>query len=161
MKKILKLFIAGAMILSLVGCGVNSKGEDNNSTIDNENINKVEEAKEQPPVTIEELPVDITILEPNSIGTIYMEATFTNNSKYAIKGFSIEALLKDTNEKTYLSNYDTVMPGETSPKFDSFGPSTGNADDIEVLEYEINVIDEAGEVIYLTYDTKLNTYKWH
>lgn len=42
----------------------------------------------------------------------------------------MDILLKDKNEKTYLSNYDTVLPGETSPNFKCFGPDTGNIDDI-------------------------------
>lgn len=53
------------------------------------------------------------------------------------------------------------MPGETSPKFESFAPSTGNKDDIELLKYEITVINEDGTSTYLEYDTKLKLYTWY
>ncbi|CAM2079568.1 MAG: DUF4352 domain-containing protein [uncultured Clostridium sp.] len=156
MKKLLMAIMAGTLLLSLVSCGGN-ENIDNNSQ---NNVNVQAEEKEQPPVTLEELPMNITILEPDSIGNRYMEATFTNNSKYAIKGFNVTVLLKDKNEKTYLVTYDTVMPGETSPKFESFAPATGNAEDVEYLQYEITVVDENGEEIYLSYDVKLKTYEW-
>lgn len=156
MKKLLMAIMAGTLLLSLVGCGANENVDNNSQS----NVNVQAEEKEQPPVTLEELPMNVTILEPDSIGNRYMEATFTNNSKYAIKGFNVTVLLKDKNEKTYLGTYDTVIPGETSPKFESFAPATGNAEDVEYLQYEITVVDENGEEIYLSYDVKLKTYEW-
>lgn len=160
MKKLLMAIIAGTLLLSLVGCGGNKKVDNNSQNNVNVQVEEKNEEKEQPPVMIDELPMNVTILEPDSIGNRYMEATFTNNSKYAIKGFNVTVLLKDKNEKTYLGTYDTVMPGETSPKFESFAPATGNSEDIEYLQYEITVINENGEEIYLTYDVKLKTYEW-
>lgn len=160
MKKLLMAIIAGTLLLSLVGCGGNKKVDNNSQNNVNVQVEEKNEEKEQPPVMIDELPMNVTILEPDSIGNRYMEATFTNNSKYAIKGFNVTVLLKDKNEKTYLGTYDTVMPGETSPKFESFAPATGNSEDIEYLQYEITVIDENGEEIYLSYDVKLKTYEW-
>lgn len=161
MKKLLMTIISGALLLSLVGCGGNKKVDNNLQNNVNVQVEENSQEKEEPPVTIEELPMSVTILEPDSIGNRYMEATFTNNSKYAIKGFNVTVLLKDKNEKTYLGSYDTVMPGEMSPKFESFAPATGNADDIEYLEYEITVVDEDGEEIYLSYDVKLKMYEWY
>lgn len=114
-----------------------------------------------PLVIVEELPLEITILKPDSIGTRYMEATYKNNSNYAIKGFSATVLLKDKNEKTYLSNYDTILPGETSAIFDTFAPDTGFMTDIEILEYDITVVKEDGTKIYITYDAKLKIYNWY
>lgn len=160
MKKLLMAIIAGTLLLSLVGCGGNKKVDNNSQNNVNVQVEEKNEEKEQPPVMIDELPMNVTILEPDSIGNRYMEATFTNNSKYAIKGFNVTVLLKDKNEKTYLGTYDTVTPGETSPKFESFAPATGNSEDIEYLQYEITVINENGEEIYLTYDVKLKTYEW-
>ena len=169
MKKLLMAIITGTLLLSLVACGEDKKVDDNsqnnvNAQVEEKKDEKEEkeqkEQKEQPPVTIEELPMNVTMLEPDSIGNRYMEATFTNNSKYAIKGFNVTVLLKDKNEKTYLTKYDTIMPGETSPKFETFAPATGNSEDMEYLSYDIIVVDENGEEIYLTYDAKLKTYKW-
>ena len=164
MKRII-LVLCSLLMLGLVSCGNSAKAEDSNAATNGGSNAKVEDKKEDkketPPVTLEELPFNVTILEPDSIGTVYMEATFTNNSKYAIKGFNIAALLKDKNEKTYLGTYDTVMPGETSPKFESFGPETKNPEDIEYLTYDVVVIDDAGKEIYLNYDAKLKKYTWY
>lgn len=85
--------------------------------------------------------------------------TYTNNSKYAISGFTLTALLKDSNEKTYYSCYDTVLPGETSPNFESFGPKTLNKNDVEFLECQITITDSQGNTQYITYDYKLKSYR--
>jgi len=68
--------------------------------------------------------------------------------------------LKDKNEKTYLSTYDTVLPGETSPKFVTFAPDTGKKEDMEYLMYEIIVAKEDGTTVHLTYDVKTEKYTW-
>ena len=99
------------------------------------------------------------MLEPDSLGTRYMEATFTNNSNYIVTGYSLTVLLKDENEKTYLSVYDTVKPGETSPKFESFAPESGEEDDMEVLEYELTIQGEDGTEYFVNYDVKLDKYE--
>lgn len=116
--------------------------------------------KDVPPVTLEEIPYNITMLEPNSIGARYMEMTYTNNSKVPIKGINMTVLLKDINEKTYLSNYDTIMPGETSPVFESFAPKSGDQKDIEILKIEITTVNDDGSNTYIDYDAKLKTYEW-
>ena len=100
--------------------------------------------KKKPIVRISDLSINYTILPPDSIGTIYMEGTYTNNSNYTIASFRLTVLLKDKNDKTYLSCYDTVLPGETSPIFDSFGPDTQSNKDVEFLKCSIRVIDKNG-----------------
>ncbi len=122
-------------------------------------MEKKEKVKEQPLVTIEELPLDITILEPDSIGQRYVAGTLTNNSQYTMEGFSATVLLKDKNKNSYLCNYDTVMPGETSPILKDFAPETGNKDDMEYLNYSIGVVKDDGTKVYIEYDVKLKTYK--
>lgn len=122
-------------------------------------VNSSEPKKEEPIVKISEIDIRYTILPPNSIGTVWMEGTYTNNSKYAINAFSVTVLLKDTNEKVYLSCYDTVLPGETSPIFDTFGPATQSPDDVEFLECNLRVIDETGDSKFIDYDYKLNSYE--
>lgn len=174
MKKLIILFVCGIILVSLVGCNSNEneiRDENNNTAVESKAEDKIdketniadkqsETKKNNPIVTIEELPVQVTILEPNSIGTRYMEATYTNNSKYTIQGLNITILLKDKNEKTYLSTYDTVLPGETSPKFETFAPETGKVQDYEYLVYEITVAKEDGTIVHLSYDVKTDKYTW-
>ncbi|WP_346869712.1 hypothetical protein [Clostridium sp. UBA5119] len=159
MKKFLSILLSGLVVLGLVGCSSSTASKSDNPPVEVKEEAK-EPKKELPPVTIEELPMNLKILEPDSIGERYMEATFTNNSKYAIKGFNVTILLKGKNEKTFISSYDTVMPGETSPKFESLAPETGKAEDIEYLTYDITVVDDKGTEIYLSYDVKLKKYEW-
>lgn len=121
---------------------------------------KVSGKKEGIPIKVEEVPYDINILEPNSIGTRYMEATYTNKSEYPITSVSITALLKDQNKKVYLTNHDTTLPGETSPVFKTFAPETGNIDDIEILVIKIRAESIEGKTIVIEYDTKLNKYDY-
>lgn len=152
----------------VVGCGGGATS-DEESIGHKEQLNmdkstddeKVEDSKADKEVliTVEELPYEITMLEPDSLGTRYMEATFTNNSNYIVTGYSLTVLLKDENEKTYLSVYDTVKPGETSPKFESFAPESGEEDDMEVLEYELTIQGEDGTEYFVYYDVKLDKYE--
>jgi len=112
-------------------------------------------------VTIDQIPLDIKILKPDSIGNVYMEATYKNNTGLPILSYSATILLKDKNEKTYLSSYDTVLPGETSPKFSTFGPSTQNKSDIEILETEIRLDLGNGKYLVVEYDHKLKRYTYN
>ena len=118
------------------------------------------ESADEVPIYLDDLPITISIREANSIGTIYMDATYKNNSKYPIVGYSMTVLLKDKNDKTYLSNSDTVLPGETSPNFDSFGPNTRNINDVEKLTLEIIAMTENNKKLYIEYDFKLGMAEW-
>lgn len=119
-----------------------------------------EEQSQEVPIHPDDIVPTITILEPDSIGNVYMEATYTNNSKYTITGYNMTVLLKDKNEKTYLSNYDTILQGETSPKFSTFGPNTQNHDDYEILTLEVIARTEEGNNLYIDYDFKLGEASW-
>lgn len=159
MKKIIAL-LCGILVLGSVGCTATDSNAENPNPQENVSVEEKKEEKEKSPVTIEEVPFEVTILEPDSIGQRYMQATYTNNSKYAIKNFTVAVLLKDKNETVYLGSYDTVMPGETSPNFETFGPDTGSPDDIEYIKFDIQAVDENGKDIFITYDAKLKTYSW-
>jgi hypothetical protein len=113
---------------------------------------------ENPTVTVEQFPMNITIRRPDSIGTVYMDATYTNNSNRNVVGFQVTILIKDRNEKTYLSTHDTVLPGQTSPKFNSFGPKSLNMNDVEILKYQITIANQDGSKTYINYDNKLKQY---
>lgn len=114
--------------------------------------------KKKPLVKIDELSFDIKILPPDSIGTVWMEATYTNNSKYTITSCSLTILLKDQNKKVYLSCFDSVLPGSTSTVFDTFGPLSQSNDDIELLECSLRIVKENGDNVFIDYDYKLKTY---
>lgn len=111
-------------------------------------------------ITVDQISYELDIQEPDSIGNVYVNATYKNNTKYPITGISLTILLKDKNEKTYLLTYDTVMPGETSPIFKTFGPKTQKLEDIEVLKVEIRAENTNGKTITVDYDTKLNKYTY-
>ncbi len=113
----------------------------------------------EPIVKVEELPYTITLEEPDSAGNVYGKGTFTNNSQHTITNFSIVMLLKDKNEKTYYSNYDTVLPGETSPNFSAFGPNTGLDTDLEPLEIEYTAETKEGKRYSITYNVKTEKYE--
>lgn len=112
------------------------------------------------PIHPDEIPHKISILKPDSIGAVYMEATFTNNSKYPITGYDMTVLLKDKNETAYLTTYDTVMPGETSPKFEGFGPETRDPDDYEITKLQVYARKEDKKTLSIEYDFKLNEATW-
>ena len=65
-------------------------------------------------VKLEDFDLDIKVLPADSTGTVYMEVTYTNNSDETLTGYKVTIKLPNV-EKTYLSCYDTVLPGEISP----------------------------------------------
>lgn len=103
-------------------------------------------------VKIEELPYNIIEQEPDSIGAVYGKATFTNNSKYPIKYFELSGVMPSTNERTYFISADTVMPGETSPNFESLYEKNTS---ITKISYSYIKDDQE---IYVDYDVKLDSY---
>lgn len=111
-------------------------------------------------ITVDQVPYNINILKPNSIGTVWMEATYKNNTNYPVTNFSMKVLLKDTNTTRYLSNYDTVMPGETSPIFDTIGPSTQKLQDVEILTIDMRVELPNNKYLRIDYDAKLKRYEY-
>lgn len=112
----------------------------------------------EPIVKVEELPYSIKLEEPDSLGNVYGTGTYTNNSQHNITSFSITMLLKDRNEKTYYSNYDTVLPGETSPNFSASGPETGLDTDMEPLEIDITAESKDGKKYSINYNIKTQKY---
>lgn len=112
---------------------------------------------------VEEVPFDITLLEPDSAGNVYAEVTFTNNSNHIVTSYDITVLKKDNNEKSYYNTFDTVRPNETSAKFGSFGPSTGLVDDLEylTLTYIIKRGDDSKQVVYDFKTKKYQVSDWY
>ncbi len=111
-------------------------------------------------ITLDQVPIEIKLLPPDSIGSVYMEAFYYNNTNLPIMSYNATALLKDKNEKTYLSNHDTVLPGEKSPNFNSFGPLSQNKDDMEILITEIRFDLNESKYLLVEYDHKLKRYNY-
>ena len=162
MKKIISLILFSIVLLGLTACVSNKKNEIEikQEEVRNETETKVDKASNQPIVKVEELPLEVKILQSDSIGTKYMEATYKNASQYTINGLSIAVLLKDTNEKTYLSIYDSVLPGEVSPTFGTLAPASGKSEDYEFLVYEVTVKKDEYTTVHIIYDVKAQEYNW-
>ena len=65
---------------------------------------------------MEGFDLDIKVLPADSIGTVYMEVTYTNNSDEILTGYKVTIKLPNV-AKTYLSCYDIVLSGEISPNW--------------------------------------------
>lgn len=149
----------------MLGKDVGWNGDTNTASINDKKTKTPVVEKETPKkddglITVDKVPYEITILEPNSIGTVYMEATYKNNTKYPITSINMKVLRKDENKIGYLMNHDTVMPGETSPIFDGFGPSTMRDEDYEILNITVRAESDDGETMVMEYDVKLDKYEY-
>lgn len=164
MKKKIILTFALATTIALAGCSGGSPEEDKGTeqTQGNQKVEKEEDSKkDELPIKLKEIPYEIVEMkEPDSIGNVYMVAEYTNNTEYPITGFNMTVNLKDSNEKTYLMTYDTVMPGETSSRFEAGGPATGSHDDYEVVKIEITAQKSDDTEIMIEYDLKLDKYQY-
>lgn len=101
------------------------------------------------------LPDNLKILAPDSIGTRYIEGNFVNNTPYPILSYQLNYLDKGTGENRYLSSYDTVLVGATSPKMDTFAPESGRMSDVQMQDLTIRFKTPHGE-FYVEYDYQLN-----
>lgn len=116
------------------------------------------EIKQETPATIDQFPVTFTILPPNSIDTIWLNATYQNNSAYSVRDFNIKYRDVSTNEIHYLSSKVTILKNGNSPVFDGFGPISGKESDLEMIETNFILIKEGG-TMSVSYDHKSKTYE--
>lgn len=149
------------ILLPVLTVGCSNTAQETNGDVDNVQKKVEEEQKQTPPINMDQLKLDITIKKPDSIGAVYMDGTLTNNSDKILENVNITVLRKDTNEKTYLSFVDTIMPKEKSPKTETFAPNSGKKEDMEILKWDIAVKGDDGQTIYLEYDCKTKEYKWY
>lgn len=132
------------------------------TTEQNENKEEVEDTNkaEKPPISVEDIELlDLKINPPDSIGETYVEVKFKNNSDLTVTG--IEYTYKFDDEKHFLSSYETLLPGDISAKEETFGPSSGKLEDMELLNIEITCLDKDNQEVYVSYDTKLKAYDWY
>lgn len=124
-------------------------------------INKKEKTNETPPqqqvkqlpLKVEAVPVNFEIIKGESNN---LKAVFTNDSQETILTFTIEVLLKDTNEVIEMKWSGAVSPGEQSSQITGKAPKSGNIDDVKILKYKISV--QSGT--YMEYNSELNQYNW-
>lgn len=162
-KKIMCVMLISLIITAITGCGENSadagKNIDDNSSA---NVSIKETWTEKSlPMTIDQIKLDLVISDKEYITDIKtLTATLTNNSNMPIKRCDVIILNKDTNENSYLFFANTIMPKETSPITETMAPVSGKKEDIEIIKYELVLIDKDGKEVFLHYDPKLNTYEW-
>lgn len=138
-------------------------------------INKKEKTNEIPPqqqvkqlpLKVEAVPVKFKILqeskevkgangEVSTQVTNNLKAVFTNDSEETILTFTLEVLLKDTQEVIQMKWKGPINPGEESQQVTGKGPASGNIDDVQILKYKISTANGT----YMEYDSELNQYNW-
>lgn len=135
-------------------------GENSMVDIENNQINSDDKSKAaaEPPVLIEELPMEMHLLDPQPDGRIYLEGTYTNNSDQIVDRFSIEMLDPSTNERILASEHGTVLPGEVSITFGG-GPVKGSLEELENLKLSYQVIHD-NKSTRIEYDYKIGEYSF-
>ena len=98
--------------------------------------------------------VNPTLEEPDSLGITYYTAYLKNTGDCPITSFELVFAYTDmegNRSKTYMSTYDTILPGETSTIMECFG-----SNDMELLRSSITVLDNEGNSHLFEYDAKLD-----
>lgn len=113
--------------------------------------NNLTQEVKQLPLRVDTVPVNFKISSDNKL-----EATFTNDSEETILTFTLEVLLKDTQEKIELKSREQVDPGQQSTVMTGKAPASGNLDDVQILKYKISVLSGT----YMEYDTQSGQYNW-
>ena len=176
MKRLLTLALVVVLSFNLAACSkpsntttgknpnwsdLDSSKSSSDSSADSNGESATGSAQVPEDVTVEDLEISWQVLSHEDDKQVYAFFTFTNNSPYPIIWLSISALLKDTNTTEYYASDYTVLPGETSTTFYSYGPNSGNPDDIQLLGIDYTVYVGNGQVIDYEYDYKLDNYsKW-
>ena len=149
MKKLIVVGILATFTL-FAGCS-NTTGTQKNEAY---NLSEVEEEENiKPQVNINDFVITGQLQQPDSMGTIYYQATLTNNSSYPVKyaDFKYNITKDGVKEGSYLTFSDTILAGETSSISECFG-----SDDMELISIELTLVDAEGNDIYVEYDVKLN-----
>ena len=150
-----RLLIAGilATLTLFAGCSSATESQEN-ETYNSPEIEEAEDVEtEESEININDFVITGQLQEPDSIGTIYYQATLTNNSSYAVKyaDFKYNITKDGVKEGSYLTFSDTILAGETSSISECFG-----IDDMELISIELTLVDAEGNDIYVEYDVKLN-----
>ena len=155
MKRLLIVGILATLTL-FAGCSSATELQENerynSPEIEEAEDGEIEESKESE-ININDFVITGQLQQPDSMGTIYYQATLTNNSSYPVKYADLKYnITKDgVKEGSYLTFSDTILAGETSSISECFG-----SDDMELISIELTLVDAEGNDIYVEYDVKLN-----
>ena len=150
-----RLLIAGilATLTLFAGCSSATESQEN-ETYNSPEIEEAEDVEtDESEININDFVITGQLQEPDSIGTIYYQATLTNNSSTAVKyaDYKYNITKDGVKEGSYLTFSDTILAGETSSISECFG-----SDDMELISIELTLVDAEGNDIYVEYDVKLN-----
>lgn len=87
-------------------------------------------------------------------GWHYAIGNFINQSPYPVQSYSLSYMDKRTTEMHYLTCFETVMPGEKSPKMQTFLEKSGRMSDIQYQKLNIKFKTPYGEFT-VQYDYQL------
>ena len=150
-----RLLIAGILATLTLFAGCSSATEtQENETYNSPEIEEAEDVEtEESEININDFVITGQLQQPDSMGTIYYQATLTNNSSYPVKyaDFKYNITKDGVKEGSYLTFSDTILAGETSSISECFG-----SDDMELISIELTLVDAEGNDIYVEYDVKLN-----
>lgn len=82
-----------------------------------------------------------------------------NNSKYIIKGLTIEVELENGQHTTIVTE-DTLKPNDISSWIRCVGPSSLDVDDIVVTRFTITTLDKKSQEMTITYDVGRDFYTY-
>lgn len=95
-------------------------------------------------------------------GFCWCKLRYTNNSSYPVTLFWLTLADSTTGKVSYLTNYDTVMPGEKSPEMKTIiaeNVAQNFTLDPVLLKLEYKYRNNSGEDVHVVYDFKLHEYK--
>ena len=109
-------------------------------------------------VELTELPLSYYINYISIVDRRILQGSYTNNSNYAIKDYTVKLKSKKDNNIIYLESNETVLPGEKSPLFETINDFYGNIQDLQVMNYSYTIVNEDNSLTKFYYDDSLNTY---
>lgn len=122
-------------------------------------VNKAENGANPSYVLVKELEFINQTLDEKESGVYIYRGQIKNNSKYTIKGISIEIQLDDGSFTT-IATKDTLLPGDVSAYIECFGPTTGNIEDMKATRITINMYDDQLKHTVIQYDVNGDKYQY-
>ena len=168
MKKFITIFVGVIIASSFTGCSKQDQTVTVNTIAPNQAAAVVKtgqpveehimQSAEDIPDLLNNILVDVSFTEIDSLNNVYGEMTYTNNTGMTITSYNLVCMRKDTNEKVYYDCYDTVLNGEKSPVFRNFGPTSRDVNDLQTLTESVTYLDADGVQHTLECDYKLGKY---